>query len=263
MIIGNPPYVLYSKVKHQYQLKSFITESSQNLFAYTLERSLHLLGSNGEIGMIVPMSLVSTQNMTETSNLLIKNLSRSHFSHYSGNRNPSVLFEGVEMRLTIVLGQTGNSKTLSPAKLTTEFFRWNTEARENLFPCISYIDFSEQDILQGLIPKLSGKSGQSVLEKLHSQRKSIRDYVSKNGRNEIYAHRIASYFVKCFDFIPYFFNERDGIRKSEDYKILSLESHEESVILCALINSGLFYFFYIAYSDAYHCGRDLCSRFSY
>jgi methylase of polypeptide subunit release factors len=261
VIIGNPPYVLYSKVKHQYQLKSFITESSQNLFAYTIERSLHLLGSNGEIGMIVPMSLVSTQNMTETSNLLIKNLSRSHFSHYSGNRNPSVLFEGVEMRLTIVLGQTGNSKTSSSAKLTTEFFRWNTEARENLFPCINYIDFSEQDILQGLIPKLSGKSGQSVLEKLHSQSKSIRDYVSKGGKNEIYAHRIASYFVKCFDFIPYFFNERDGIKKSEDYKIFSFENPKDSVIICALINSGLFYFFYIAYSDAYHCGRDLLLDF--
>ncbi len=212
VIIGNPPYVLYNKIKHQYQLKNYVTESSQNLFAYTLERSLHLLRRDGEIGMIVPMSLVSTQNMTETSDLLLKNLSRSHFSHYSGNRNPSVLFEGVEMRLTIVFGQVGDSKTSSPTKFTTEFFRWNTEARENLFPCINYIDFQVQDILRGLIPKLPGKLGQSVLEKLHSQRKFIRNHVSRNGKNEIYAHRIASYFVKCFDFVPYFLTKEMGSR---------------------------------------------------
>ena len=34
----------------------------------------------------------------------------------------------------------------------------------------------------------------------------------------VYVHRIAHYYIKCFDFVPYFANERDGVKKSEDYK---------------------------------------------
>ena len=38
VIIGNPPYVEYSKVKKEYQIKAYKTENCGNLYAYVIER---------------------------------------------------------------------------------------------------------------------------------------------------------------------------------------------------------------------------------
>ena len=47
VIIGNPPYVKYSKVKKDYTISGYETESCRNLYAFTIERSLELLKSAG------------------------------------------------------------------------------------------------------------------------------------------------------------------------------------------------------------------------
>ena len=43
VIIGNPPYVEYSKVKKDYQIKGYETESCGNLYAFVVERCLKIL----------------------------------------------------------------------------------------------------------------------------------------------------------------------------------------------------------------------------
>ena len=43
VVIGNPPYVEYSKVKDDYTILAYKTESCGNLYAYVLERSKHLV----------------------------------------------------------------------------------------------------------------------------------------------------------------------------------------------------------------------------
>ena len=53
VIIGNPPYVEYSKAKKDYTVKGYETESCGNLYAMVWELSLNL-SSSGYIGFIVP-----------------------------------------------------------------------------------------------------------------------------------------------------------------------------------------------------------------
>jgi hypothetical protein len=77
----------------------------------------------------------------------------------------------------------------------------------------------------------------------------------------VYAHRIASYFVKALTFVPRFANERDGTKRSEDYKVFSFVTREHASAACCVINSSLFYLYYIMFSDAYHCGRELIEQF--
>ena len=63
--------------------------------------------------------------------------------------------------------------------------------------------------------------------------------------------------TKAFDFIPHFSNERDGIKKSEDYKEFYFENQESRIVL-SLINSSLFYWWWHSFSDGFHCGyRDV------
>jgi len=56
-------------------------------------------------------------------------------------------------------------------------------------------------------------------------------------------------------------NERDGEKKSEDYKIYSVESKLLQRTLASLLNSNLFYSWFVTYSDVYHCGRELILDF--
>ena len=198
--VGNPPYVQYTKIKKTYKVKGYFTESCANLFAFTLERSTSLTRYSGRLGMIVPMSLVSTKNMLGASDLMSEEYSSLYISNYSGNRNPSILFEGVEMRLSIVLSKKRKANKVNSSIYATEFIRWNTEARDALFS--SYVNYCliTKDIkLNGLIPKNSYKICESILDKIFQQSKTIGDFTRKGGKHKIYAHRIASYFVKCFD----------------------------------------------------------------
>ena len=55
VVIGNPPYVEYRKVRKEYQVRGYATEKSGNLYAMMMERSLKIL-NNGRFGMIVPVS---------------------------------------------------------------------------------------------------------------------------------------------------------------------------------------------------------------
>ena len=61
VVIGNPPYVEYSKVKSSYSVRGMTTENCGNLYAMMMERSLTIL-SNGRFGMIVPVSGACTDS---------------------------------------------------------------------------------------------------------------------------------------------------------------------------------------------------------
>ena len=54
IIIGNPPFVEYSKVQDTYEVRDYATQQCGNLYAFAVERSLDLLHSNGRVGLIAP-----------------------------------------------------------------------------------------------------------------------------------------------------------------------------------------------------------------
>ncbi len=78
VIIGNPPYVEYSKVKKDYTILNYKTEECGNLFAYTLERSNSIIHPSGNLGMIIPLSFVSTERMKEVQSLFVESQRRRY-----------------------------------------------------------------------------------------------------------------------------------------------------------------------------------------
>ena len=63
VIIGNPPYVEYSKVKSDYNVRGYATESCGNLYAFVTERCLDVLSAGGRLEMIVQLPIVCTDRM--------------------------------------------------------------------------------------------------------------------------------------------------------------------------------------------------------
>ena len=107
VIVGNPPYVEYRKVKSLYEISGFHTQHTGNLYAYTAERCAELLGQNGRLGLIVPVSFVAAGAFESLRELFWRTERPLWFSHFS-NR-PGQLFSGAQNRLTIVV--TGRSES--------------------------------------------------------------------------------------------------------------------------------------------------------
>ena len=261
VIIGNPPYVEYSKVKDDYIVKNFETLNCANLFAFMSERALKLANDKSYFGMIIPMSSISTAKMSDLRKFFNGSMQNAFFSHYSGDAHPSVLFNGVKMRLSIVIGQRKNKQETEKSFHTTSFLRWYSEAREQVFPLLKYTPYSSEVSLSDFVPKIDGSLASGILTKVFQQPKNLGYFVVPDDTHSVYAHRIVAHFIKSFDFIPYFKNDRDGEKKSEDYKVFSFRDKSSSLIASAFLNSTTFYYFYLTYSDAYHCGRELILSF--
>jgi Eco57I restriction-modification methylase len=262
VVIGNPPYVEYAKVKATYKVKNYQTEDCSNLYAFLCERSVALLRESGRLGMIVPMSAISTDRMLPLRNMLEASNAAIYVSSYSGDAHPAILFSGVKMRLSIIITEKRVKTSDSvPDMFSTGFIRWYSEARPTLFETVHFADTPSELKAHGLIPKAGDKHLVSIITKVKKQPTTFGQWVLPNSQHCIYAHRIVAHFVKCFDFVPFFKNDRDGQKKSEDYKVFAFGDKTTALVASAVLNSNLFYLYYLSYSDAYHCGRELILNF--
>lgn len=259
VIIGNPPYVEWSKIKtYRPQTTSYTTLSCGNIYTAICERSYGLMPRHGRFGMIVPISCVATERMRPLRDVWATSHTLTHASFYSGDAHPSVLFNGVKFRLAILLQVKG---VFEQAEFSTHFQRWYGEARESLFPLINYTQSNSGLIRVGLHPKICSPVHYQLLSRLCLEKKCVGAFVRESTRYEVYSHRIVAHFVKALDFIPHFCSERDGIKRSEDYKIFGTSSAVERDVLSAVLNSTLFYQWFVTYSDVYHCGREIILDF--
>ena len=142
VIIGNPPYVVYTKKDRKsgkslsdiYRIDGYATLCSNNLYAFTLERCLRLSCFGRHIGMIVPLSFAAAKNMFGLRNQYSAS-SELYVSTFE--IRPAKLFDGdsgADQRLNIVLRHESGH----PAVYTTGVLRWHNEQRQLLFPSIYY-----------------------------------------------------------------------------------------------------------------------------
>ena len=136
VIIGNPPYREYSKVKKQYTVKGYKTEECGNLYPMSIERSFDL--SKGSVGMIVQLPLVCTDRMISAQSLFKAKNRKSWFANFDDR--PGKLFDDLQhIRATIFLSK--KEMNLNTATLyATQYKRWFTETRSTLFQGIFYTD---------------------------------------------------------------------------------------------------------------------------
>ena len=110
VLIGNPPYVEYSKMENRYIEESvYKTYSCGNLYSYVLEKVILELSHNTSIlGFVLPISIVSTRRMLPLRNLLISRTSDIAFANFSDR--PACLFNGVHQKLSIMFAKCKTAK---------------------------------------------------------------------------------------------------------------------------------------------------------
>ncbi|QTA88381.1 Eco57I restriction-modification methylase domain-containing protein [Desulfonema magnum] len=244
VIIGNPPYVEYKTIRNKYTVKSYLTESCANLYAYCYEQSVNICNESGKIGLIIPVASVCTDRYSKLQKMWQSN-GDVIISNY--NDRPGKLFEGLEhIRLSIVL--LHKKKCTEGMLYSTKYNKWNTEVRYCLFDCLSY-EICNDFILNGLIPKIGSRVGSSILDKVIKEKKTLQHYLDPHSSSLLYYTRKLSGFVQVLDFIPSIFDESGNKREPSELKTLSFNGEKSRDAFLCILNSSLFFWLLTIGSD--------------
>jgi len=250
VIIGNPPYVEYRKVMGTYCVKGYKTSDCGDLYAYVMERSNCLLGPYGTLGMIVPVSISGTDGFQSLRNLLLP-IDRTSWCISFAER-PSKLFTGVEKRLGIWLT---NKIETAENLYTSKYYRWLSEERASLFATIRFTHKGGvRDLVGSSIPKIATTTERSILEKIGRQ-KRLDSFWAKSPKHNVYYTRKVRYFVQFFDFVPEIRDSNYNMIPPSELKVIDLSTSREKDLVIAILNSGLFFWFFNAYSDVRNVNR--------
>ncbi len=240
VIIGNPPYVEYNKIKGPYSIRGYSTEECGNLYGFIIERNKFLCAKMGISGMIIPHSAFCTDRMSSVMTLFEKGM--AWISSY--DIRPAKLFIGVDQRLAIYI----HLPSVSHRIYSTKYHRWSESERPQLFERLNY-QLSSDMRYQNSYPKVGTEIEYNIWQKMaHFDRLGS----SLAGASKVYFHNAPRYWVRTMTFAPYFWNEREGEKTSTQIKNLSVTGMASAKAITAILNSNLFYWWFILLSDCRH-----------
>ena len=248
VIIGNPPYVEYSKIKKSYTVIGYETESCGNLYGYVVERCYDILHVNGYIGMIVQLPIVCTNRMKPLQRKCLDESNHIWFSNFDDR--PARLFDGLEhIRATIFTSQGGMSRDC--CVYSTTYNRWYSKARQKLFDSLSFSEITNY-LMGGAIPKIGHVTAKSVRGRITHFTPLEKNLTTHRICKPVFFHNAPQYWTRAIDFAPYFWNERDGEQISTQIKKLLLPNKADASVVVAVLNSSIFYWWFLILSDCRH-----------
>ena len=282
VIIGNPPYiedqnydesdlsVIKATKKTNGQVSPILYRSMDcgNTHAYFIERSLNLLNERGRFGFIVPISLISTERMSQIREV-IHDVS-GEVAYYNFDDRPGKIFSGIQhCRSTIVITHKGSGVD---EVTTTRYYRWYSENRPELFKNLETTKYT-MSTRSEVIPKIGSITELKILERMKEQSggKTLGNYLVPMGK-KVWYHNSPQYWIHAHydEYVPRveYYNDftkdpNDGkiilgkpyeTKVTDHYKYVEL-NEENAAAVSAILNSSLFYWWFVIKSD----GRDLLS----
>lgn len=261
VIIGNPPYVEYNKkvngvaVSDSYKLNGYKTLSCGNLYAYVLERSKEIMQKDAYISMIVPLSGHSTERMAPLVTNFYEKFGLHLHLNLSADANPQKLFEGVKFRLVIFIATNNGT-----GRYSTKYTRWLADERKYLFNVIVRYNSIEDYSYQNIIPKIASPLFISIAKKINADK--IQYFIDRGSQKCLY-HNAPVNWIRSHSFIPYFCSERDGVGVTTQLKFIAFERDKQVKIGSCILNSSLFFIWWITNSDCYHLNKVEIANFNY
>lgn len=246
VVIGNPPYVVYTKkdketkksVADIYRITGFQTIESNNLYAFTIERSLKLLSESKRIGMIVPLSFTAAKNMLTLRNLMTAN---KYLCVSSFEIRPGKLFDGnkgADQRLNIFISSKAYDKDIL---ITTKVLRWASEHRKWLFNNLNF----NPSINCERIWRLSSPIEFGIYSKYNTNT-SIGKYVTSYEKDPLIHYRSAGlrYWII---FLRKGFNTESASNKEKH-----ICNNKIANYLMSALNSNFFWWYYSTNYDMFN-----------
>jgi hypothetical protein len=256
VVIGNPPYVRYRERNFDYRIhkNTYNTFISKNIYSFVYERSKILSREKSWLGLIIQISSVSTPSMDTMCKEICSNSKLVLLSHYA--TRPASLFEGVTMNLTIVI--SNNNRESMPTVKSTNYQRWNSELREDLFSTINYNEILIKNYFSFAIPKLSNSFENGILKKITKNTKTIGDYLatSNSEKNRLHYRTAGGRYFKIFV-------DKSFGTDSKSNKSKSIDGEYNLFNILAVLSSNTWWWWYTLHFDMYNCKDYMMFSFPY
>lgn len=232
IIIGNPPYVEDSKSA------STPTTRYGNIYANVLENAAVHLNKGGVMGFVIPLSYVSTPRMKKIRDVLFVHTAEQYILSYSDR--PDCLFTSVHQKLCVLFGR--NAETTQNIIYTGNYRYWYKEERGELFNSTEVVKntFVQDDF----IPKLGTRIDSNVYRKLMRHGTELIRML-ENDNVPIYLNMRAAFWIKSF-LTPH---------RGAEYKEFKCQNQNYANFCMCLLNSSLFWWYWICISDCWHITR--------
>ena len=259
VIVGNPPWKELAAVK-DYTVHGYRTQRCGNLHALCTERSLGLATAGGRFSFIVQLPMVCASRMAALRDLLRECTGTLYVSPFDDR--PGKLFDGLQhCRSAILVAQSGTSPH-SHTLHTSRYQRWHATARGQLFEKIQYATPSTDIPLAGVFPKQDGNLDGQVLARLNDASDCrIASFRVKRKTNAFLFYQEATqYWTKVTFGLPYF--RKNGVIGPPAHgRYLYFADRRTAHVIAALLNSSVFYAYFIAYGDCFHLSDGLVTAF--
>ena len=230
LLIGNPPYVEKTRLSKY-----------GNIYADVLENAGHFLLSFGTMGFIIPLSYVSTPRMDGIRKEIETRFSKQLIANYADR--PASLFARVHQKLTILIAT--NNTDLNGV-LVSNYNYFYKKARKDVFKTKKLVEINSD---YGFYPKVGSKAELELFNKIYGGDKYNFDNLNQKKGKSVFLNMRGYFWNKAFTFNP----------GSSEYKEFKYSSKIRNYILC-LLNSSLFWFYWVVMSDCWHItGRELSS----
>jgi Eco57I restriction-modification methylase len=259
VIIGNPPYVEYSKVCREYQVPGYENKSYGNLYAVILERSLQLVRpGQSHLGLIVPLSICGSGRFKALRQTIKRQVNTCWLANFE--IFPCGLFSGPNQRLSIFLAR--HEPTPTPMFNVTGKQRWYAQERPHLLDLIAYTK-AKYSARSEDIPKLASPLQEHILHKIMQQARGehVAQVLSQQKTEHfVYYQEATNYWIKATCCVPYY--KKNGLVMTPSHgRFLYFNDERTAHTVMSLLNSSLFYVWFVTYSDGFHLSHALVKAF--
>lgn len=235
IIIGNPPYVEDGKSS------SAPEKRYGNIYANVLEHAALQLNPGGTLGFIIPLSYVSTPRMGKIREVLYRHIPEQYILSFSDR--PDCLFASVHQKLCVLFGRNPNKKNGIKRTIYTGNYRyWYREERRELFRTMEVVKNSF--VADSYIPKLGNGLDVSIYKKLTAKRTPLSKLL-QGEKSAVYLNMRAAFWIKAF------LSEHAG----GEYRAFGCVDESQANFVLCLLNSSLFWWYWICVSDCWHITR--------
>jgi hypothetical protein len=253
-IIGNPPYIVYAAAKVDYDVtpQRYTTLPIKNLYALVFERSLELAHPCSPIGLIVQLTVASSERLYLLQDLL---RARGLLQVIPFPRRPESIFDGVEMPVAILLSGPGNIGDFVTSRVNRFYTEERVEALRNLVPVRHTIRIDSSRIA-----KIGMGQESCIARKVLDCSSQLESLIRNHSRSVMYYQEACRYWVKAHNGLPFF--RRNGENISPPHgRVLYFQDEISAAFGTCIANSSLFYWFYSAFSDCEHINDSLMRGF--
>ena len=260
VVVGNPPWREYSAVKREYQVLAYKTESCGNLYALCAERGVELASKRGWLSFIVQLPFLSSSRMGDFRELLTRHSSQLYYVPFDDR--PGKLFDGLQHCRSAIFVAQMRIDQRAGSIYGAKFQRWSSKVRDCLFPGITFTGVPDIAGYRGIFPKLATEFQVSVFRRLRDKAlRPIALHIKRSPTSEfVFYQEAMQYWAKATYGLPFY--SKNGVEGPPPHgRYLFTEEPSPAQCIGAIINSSLFYVYFVTNGDCFHLSDKMVRDF--